>query len=72
MFRRSPASDLSTDDKTRLDEMVNLIDQATSDILNSVDWSANMQLVDQVNATGNEIMYTYHMLLLLLLLLFTS
>lgn len=56
MFRRSPAAELSIDDKTRLDEMINLIDQETSDILNSVDWSANMQLVDQVNATGNEIL----------------
>lgn len=56
MFRRSIGSELSIDDKTRLDEMINLIDQATSDILNSVDWSANMQLVDQVNATGNEVL----------------
>lgn len=56
MFRRSVGADLSIDDKTRLDEMTNLVDQATSDILNSVDWSANMQLVDQINATGNEIM----------------
>jgi len=37
-------------------EMTNLVDQATSDILNSVDWSANMQLVDQINCTSNPFM----------------
>ena len=37
-------------------EMTNLVDQATSDILNSVDWSANMQLVDQINCTSNPLM----------------
>ena len=36
--------------------MCNLVDHATSDILTSVDWSANMQLVDQVNATSNPIL----------------
>ena len=36
-----------------LDETITLVDQATSDILNSVDWSANLQLVDQVNANDN-------------------
>mmetsp|Transcript_22908 Transcript_22908/g.38732 ORF Transcript_22908/g.38732 Transcript_22908/m.38732 type:complete len:369 (-) Transcript_22908:256-1362(-) len=51
----APSLGLSVDDKTRLDEMLNLVDQATSDILISVDWSANMLLVDQVNATGNPV-----------------
>lgn len=33
--------------------MKNLVDQATSDILTSVDWGANMQLVDTINSTRN-------------------
>jgi len=48
---RSSRPQLSTDDQTRLDETMTLVDQATSDILSSVDWSANMQIVDQVCAS---------------------
>lgn len=33
--------------------MSDLVDQATSDVLNLVDWSANMQCVDLINATSN-------------------
>lgn len=55
-FSRDSRLRLSADDRTRLDETITLVDQATSDILNSVDWSANLQLVDQVNANGNPLM----------------
>ena len=33
------------------------IEQATSDILNTVDWGANMQMVDEVNSTDNTDVY---------------
>lgn len=39
--------------------MTNLIDHATSDILNLVDWSANLQLVDQINTTADADMYGF-------------
>jgi hypothetical protein len=50
---------LIDDDRGRLDEMTTLVDHATSEILRAVDWSANMQLVDQVNTIANPIMYGF-------------
>ena len=39
------------------DTIKGLIEQATSDILNTVDWGANMQMVDEVNSTDNSDVY---------------
>eukprot|EP00619_Florenciella_sp_RCC1007_P017934 CAMPEP_0205943426 /NCGR_PEP_ID=MMETSP1325-20131115/60448_1 /ASSEMBLY_ACC=CAM_ASM_000708 /TAXON_ID=236786 /ORGANISM="Florenciella sp., Strain RCC1007" /LENGTH=216 /DNA_ID=CAMNT_0053314235 /DNA_START=17 /DNA_END=663 /DNA_ORIENTATION=- len=51
-FKHSTAS-WAPRDKQKLETMKGLIDQATSDILNTVDWGANMQMVDEVNSTDN-------------------
>ena len=37
-----------------LDVIRSLVDQATSEILNTVDWGANMSLVDEVNSTDSK------------------
>ena len=52
-----PPLQLQSCTATASDTMKGLIEQATSDILNTVDWGANMQMVDEVNSTDNNGVY---------------
>ena len=47
-------SSLTADDKTRRDELLSMVDQATSEILESPDWGACMLTMEMVNAISRE------------------